>query len=74
MRAFALAALLFFACPFAYLFLRISQTLVRARQQPSPAAIMFTPGTARQWLEDEQGRRIRAVLKHGAEQTESSAD
>lgn len=66
MRAFAFVALVFFAPPLAYFFMQVDHKLDKlnqAREGPKPAAIVFTPSAGRQWLEEDKGRCIRAVLR-----------
>ena len=63
MRAFAFVALVFFAPPLIYFFIQVNHKLDQAREEPKPAAIVFTPRAGRQWLEEDQGRCIRAVLR-----------
>jgi hypothetical protein len=63
MRAFAIAALIVFASPLAFLVLWANRELDQGRHKPNPASIVFTPRTGRQWLREENGRCIRAVLR-----------
>ena len=67
MRFFTLAAVLFFACPLAYFLLQARRDLERPARKPESAAIVFTARKGRQWLEDEKGQCIRAVLRRSTD-------
>ena len=51
--AFPIVALLFFA----------GNKLDQAQQKPRPASMTFTTGSAKEWLENDTGHRIPAVLR-----------
>jgi len=61
MRMLAIVAVC--AIPALSLFFLAGQGLDPARAKPEPAAITFTAGTAKQWLEKEERRCVPAVLR-----------
>ena len=51
--AFPIVALVFFA----------GRSLDQAQQKPQPASMTFTSGSAKEWLENDTGHCIPAVLR-----------
>ena len=69
-----LALVVVCALPALSLFFLAGQGLDRARARPQPAAIQFTAGSAKQWLEAEQQRCVPAVLRGTPQQERQPHD
>jgi hypothetical protein len=61
MRTLVCAAL--GALPLILFLLFACRCLDQAQQSPKPASMVFTSGSAKQWLEKEQGQCLPAVLR-----------